>query len=189
MQGKEKEMTKKRGFSILVLVFGLVLMGCPTEEEPGGGPDSPPPTSFTDVQLYTLSGTTFAAYSGNNSIQTVAGFMEMNSSRSDSIGPIGSISVDGKLTLNLPDSVADAYLYDFSPADGEVKGGALVTSPALSLRRSDGVALLTGYFNKAGSVTPNGQLIPFTKGWNYFINGFYPVTDLSAYKWVIVEEE
>jgi hypothetical protein len=109
--------------------------------------------------------------------------MENETDPSD-IGKIGSISADGKLTLNLPDTVQDDKLHDFVE---RIKGGYLSTTPGLYLFESSDPqnnALSIMYFNKEGSTSIDDQTVTWTKGWNYFKDTSL-VTDTSSYKWVI----
>jgi hypothetical protein len=124
---------------------------------------------------------------------TVTGILiEELGNNPNSIGNIGSISADGKLTLNLP-SVEDGKLFQIGGDDDipeELKGfryGMLVTTPALSLVNSNGDESLQLFY--ANKTPPLQELLaPFfrnmPKGWSYLGNRGI-VTDLSSYKWVI----
>ncbi|MDR2741354.1 MAG: hypothetical protein LBB98_04280, partial [Treponema sp.] len=176
------------GMAALALSFGSVLAGCDNGTPSDGDPQT---ISISEVQLYTTTGN---AYPGSGTVQTVTGTVfqsfsvpvggspaeqepEYNfhdgSGQGHSIGTIGSISADGKLTLTLGE-LSDADLFD-AGMDG-VKYGMLVTSPGLLFAKSHEDDLVLVYINK--DYTIDGQSVK--KGWDFGGN-----TDTSGYKWVI----
>jgi hypothetical protein len=173
------------GMLATVLAFGLALAGCNPESDPV--PDAKT-ISISGVQLYTTTGNT---YPGNGSVQTVTGTVFQGfsigssggqepeydfpdgSGQGHSIGTIGSISADGKLTLTLGE-LLNADLFD-ADRDG-IKYGMLITSPGLLFAKSPEDDLVLVYINK--DYTIDGQSVK--KGWNFGGN-----TDTSGYKWII----
>jgi hypothetical protein len=153
----------------------------------GGGGDNPaPPQPVSGATIYTLSGTTFTPYTGTGSPQTVMVKMretEQPQLQPFDLGDYATISAEGKLTLNLPDTVPDNKLFDFVD---DCKTGLLITSPNLELYRSDGSARIDIiYANKSGSITTDDHTLSWEAGWNYFSHNT-PVNNISDCKWVII---
>jgi hypothetical protein len=183
-------MNKKLGFAVvaIVFIFGLILAGCADSKGDSAA------LTVKGVQVYTLSSGTFQEYAAPVTTLTVTGMLTAEGLRSVneddgeySIGNIGTISADGKLTLNLPSKVEDGKLFLLFSDDKEdipeeaygFRFGRLVTTPYLSLVNSDGEdTLQLEYLNKTLSFDL------WTKGWVY-LGRRGIITDLSSYKWVI----
>jgi len=187
-----KNTIKLLGVIAIIAAIGFSMTACP-EPEPEPEPDPAP--KFTGVQVYTLEDGVFTAYSGTGTAMDVKGFLSDNDSEHD-IGKIGTISGDGKLTFELPSTIADDKLFLVS----NEYGGNGVTKFALV------TLVLSGYsLDLLNSQTTNPVFFEYfdrdfsamglsvKKGWNYLEwsneNSSYSVIlDISNHKWVIDEE-
>ncbi|MDR1972999.1 MAG: hypothetical protein LBQ46_13890 [Treponema sp.] len=163
----------------------IVLAGCPTD--PGGGGTGGPPAA-TDVTIYTLNGEgELEEYTGTGSEQTVTAEMYLpagdDSPAPKSLGTIGSITADGKLTLNIPETVEDDSLFDGAVVGISGKIGYFDITPSLTLYAADG----SSFIDTIIYTTTAGYIVGYSsrKGWNYWGDDDAAVTDISAYKWVI----
>jgi uncharacterized repeat protein (TIGR02543 family) len=156
----------------------------------GGGAESLGQSySVTGKQLYTTTEDGMYEYHGTGIPQTVTGFMlnvgpdeDEESPAPIAIGPIGSISADGKLTLNLG-QVSDDKLFDFSvPGTNGVKVGLLGTLPELWLSASNESGAMLAYLNK----DINSAGVSAKQGWVLF--GEDSAVSISKYNWVIGEQ-
>ena len=184
-------MEKKKfwlGMLAAVLAAGLVLGGCKTDEE--SDPINLPPTVI-DVQLYTMSWNedqiVFTQYTGTGATQTVTGKIQRRSGEASSIGTIGTISADGKLTLNIPASIEEGMLMDISEEAGiaGLKQGILEMAPHLYPVNDRGDYIIFGYFNRSGTF----EDISFYRGWNY-IGEEGVLSNIDGFRWIIwIDEE
>jgi hypothetical protein len=190
------------GILALALVFGLMLTACDDnngddgdnngsnnsgDDNSGGGDTNDPPAGATGETLYTYNGKTGLGdvYQGNGAVQKINAMLSGPNSSPTSIGEIGSISADGKLTLSIPATIDDSKLLPFG--DGGVLVGGLATEPSLYLAKGED-ALEIMYFNQAFDYTISGTSLSLKKGWNYVSGSGTVVTDTSGYKWGIREE-
>jgi hypothetical protein len=181
------------GFAVLLLAAIFTFNACDNSSTNNNEEDVIPPPASSDATIYTLSGTTFTEYKGNGKSQDVTAIF-VGASENDkpiSLGKIGTISADGKLTLdNLPVTVEDSKLHPvpsaYNPPSG-AKIGVLGITPSIMLYSSDGnSSLMIEYINKDGTITVNGSNLSFKAGWNYIQStNMTAVTDISSYKWVI----
>ena len=176
------------GMLAMVMAFGMAVAGCDdgstngngNENGSGNGNGNNPPTQPTVFTLYTFAEGIFIPYSGSGSEQNVTGTFLVTSGSLDNVG---TISADGKLTLNFPASVADNMLRDaYGDAVPGLRFGILKISPELEFVNGNGDSLSVEYYNKAFSSYGNS----FMPGWNYVGENFTPVTNTNGYRWVIV---
>ncbi|MDR2021221.1 MAG: hypothetical protein LBQ14_10715 [Treponema sp.] len=152
---------------------------------------------FKDVQLYRITGWSqesgdeksggadgFTNYMGGGGVQALTfriGNIEASgpSTQYKSLpGATGSISADGKLTMNLPAFIDDAYLFDMSNLLPGVRGGLFTSDPAVTPVRagaSPRTPSVFMYLNKAA--TYDG--VNYVRGWN--VGGGFPFNS-STYK-------
>ena len=174
-------MTGKNIFSGILataLVFvmsSVAFAGGATENEVGGST-----FSFNSVQLYRATG---RAYPGDGGVEQVEGYMNCSGSAYDgpSIGNIGLVSVDGKLTLTLPESIDDSKLEARGNNPNE-KIGILATFPPIEL------CLRTDLSRGTMLVYANGNFswmgIQLRKGWNLISSDDRVITNINDYVWV-----
>jgi hypothetical protein len=144
--------------------------------------------NITSVNLYTTDG---SLYTGTGTVQTVTGENSLPAD-SPSLGTIGSISADGKLTLNLPANPPESALYDVTEYAGSaLKEILLQTSPRLLLAKSGYDYLMVVYLDRNVS----GQGISAAKGWHYMKNNESNTSSSvvdnptgNGYVWVIISE-
>ena len=170
---------------VMILAFGMTVVGCDND---------PKEEKTTALQVYTLSGTTFTEYAGSGSEQEVTGWITDGPSEGSSLGKIGTISSDGKLTLELPSSIADNKLFELPQGYGDGKFAMarvfFGNGEKLELYNSSDVnkIIIFTYFSQ--NATANG--------WNYIetewgsgdnqIISQQVVTNISSHKWVITGE-
>jgi hypothetical protein len=158
------------GMLVTVLTFCMAVVACnkDDDDDDGGGSGG---VSAKGVQLYNPDG---SEYTGTGSVQDVNGILTpMGGSGTSDIGKIGTISPDGKLTLDLPATVADDKLFTEEGID--LKLGVLSN---FRLKKGEDSEAYITYFNKDFSE----QSITLKKGWNYF-TGNSTITDVTGYKW------
>ena len=165
------------GMLVMVLVFGMSVVGCDNSTTNGNKVPQ-----FVDVDLFTLEGSILNPYSGKGTSQAVIGWLSSDDEDSNLLGEIGSISADGKLTLELPDTVNENLLFP----GGLIKYAYLNTDPYLRLYNKDNTAitLVIAYYTQGFS--NYGATVK--KGWNFIIGEGSPpaiITDFSNYSWVI----
>ena len=133
----------------------------------GGGGN--PPLKVTGAQVYTLSGTTFTEYAGSGSEQEVTGWITDGPSEGSSLGKIGTISSDGKLTLELPSSIADNKLFELPQGYGDGKFAMARVlfghGEKLELYNSSDVNKIVIFTYFPQNATANGMSVK--NGWNY----------------------
>jgi hypothetical protein len=167
--------------SALALVFALA--SCDSDDSTGGGGG----ISVKDIPLKTSSG---GDYSGTGIEQTLTGKIAVFIDRMPvyyNIGSIGKISADGKLTLNLPDSIPDNKLYTPEEMSATLKAGSLETIPYIYPVVKDGEdSYIIMYMNKDYIYTPAGKTMAFKKGWNFVrYSAFEVTTDTEDMMWFI----
>jgi hypothetical protein len=164
---------------------GTIAAGTTNPVEAGGNSQSGLGGGTTNIQVYQSSGS--AEYSGNNLVVTGRLLSFEGGGYISGPIPIGFV-VNGKLTLSLPNSVADAYLFFDEETGDKIASIELVE---IEMVKDDYAAdeaeyggRPTGYF----MYTPNGGNL--TKGWNAYLSyamsfktlpGFYA----DGYKWRI----
>lgn len=170
------------GILAITLIFGLVVLGCVKGKSNSGNA-----RISRGVQLYNPVGT---AYTGNGALQVVNGWTDFNVG---DLGKIGEISPDGKLTLELPDTIPDNFLIDIGEG---FKWYLLETSPSITLANDNTALMLlysdsdfSGYdfYNNdfSGDFFFGESSVNLKKGWNYLDNDSLEViTDLTGYKWI-----
>ncbi|MDR2484052.1 MAG: hypothetical protein LBD55_01490 [Treponema sp.] len=186
------------GMSGLMLAFALILTGC----DDGGGGDGGGSFSVTGAPVYTATSSgggiytiSSVQYSGTGVEQPITGKSSKGGGSVSTVSiEIGFISMDGKLTLNLPANPPEEALIDAKEWLGvSAKLLILVTNPLVHLVKSDTrgqVALVYADQDDPGS----NKFPALKKGWQYVTadNGSAAtvITDPSAagYKWVVVRE-
>jgi hypothetical protein len=156
------------------------------------------PDPITGLQVYTFNGT-FSEFSGTGSELEVTGLVTDGPSHGSSLGKIGKISGDGKLSLELPNTIADDKLFliptefggdgttKFCMVNFIVSGG---TYNKLYLYNSSNTNrdVIFQYFDRDISV--NG--LTAKKGWNYIEHENFTnqqiITNISTHRWVIIQE-
>ncbi|MDR2485370.1 MAG: hypothetical protein LBD55_08245 [Treponema sp.] len=184
------------GMSGLMLAFALILTGCGDSGGGDDGGDGGGSFSVTGAPVYTATSSGGGIYT-ISSVQYSGPVLQITGTNyldpSISIGNIGSISADGKLTLNLPANPPESYL-----ADAPVQYG--VSAKLLSVSTTPRVALVKSGIR--GNITllyadrddPGSSNFPsLKKGWQYLVGGtetLTVITDPSAagYKWVVYQE-
>jgi hypothetical protein len=199
------------GMLAMVLTFGMTAVGCDDgsggDPETGGnsggnsGSGSNPPLNVTGAQVYTYdddgdSERTYTAFAGTGTAMDVKAFTLSFIPNDDSfydLGIIGTISGDGKLTLELPSTIADDKLFPMTDeSGGNVKVGWVnldVSDGAYELGlENDSGGVIIEYFDR--DINSTGYSVK--KGWNYFVLTNYDdppqiISDISNFKWVIYE--
>jgi hypothetical protein len=158
---------------------------------------SNPPLKVVGALVYTYyDDGEYTAFAGTGTAMDVkaliTSFTPGDDARHD-LGPIGTISGNGKLTFELPPTIADDKLFplpDEYGVNGKVGWVYLVVSDGayeLDLKNDSG-AVLIEYFDR----DINAMGISVKKGWNYFVLSSYDdppqiISDISNFKWVIYE--
>ena len=167
---------------------------------PGG---SNPAPKFTAAQIYTLDDDgVFTAFSGTGTEMDIEGFMNDNYGQYDNLGKIGTMSSDGKLTFELPSTIADDKLF-LVPT--EYGGNGVIKFVLVNIRvysdNSDVGKLLELYNSSNTNKEVNFQYydrdfsvmgLSIKRGWNYVEMNWDDdspqiIFDISNHKWVIEE--
>jgi uncharacterized repeat protein (TIGR02543 family) len=147
----------------------------------GDSNGAPPQVNNVDLYTFTEDGGVGGKYTGTGVPQEVlAGTKNSLKLEDMDLGPIGSITTDGKLTLTIPATIPDDQLY---PVGGTVPGCSLGMAPNLYLAKEMQQVFLV--YMKDADIA-NGA--SFKKGWNYLVfKDSYAevITDISGYTWVI----
>lgn len=152
---------------LLTMTLILLLAGCSQLE-------SEIPTNISDVDIFTQSSKGKSLYNlPETPIKGVLGGKD--------IGFVGTISSQGKLTLNLPDDISDDIL-DSRP-NTNVKGGGLTTIPDIKLWKNDNDFLHLVYMNS--DYKENGT--EYKKGWNFATNEHKKAKSADGYKWIFMD--
>ena len=128
------------------------------------------PGKVTDADIYTLSSNIKQLYAGEEI--SIQGFLD-----GKQIGEIGKITADGKLTLDLPEKVADDLLT--SREGTNVKGGTLTTKPEIHPWKSADDIMVLVYVN-----APMGD---YQTGWNYANMKHEMVPSTEGYTWIVMD--
>ena len=160
----------------------------PTPPVQSGGP------KVTGAQVYTYDydDDEYTAFAGTGTAMDVKCFIiGFSDDSSYDLGTIGTISGDGKLTLELPSTIADDKLF---PVPNEYGGNGKVGMVHLDVSdgayrvvlKNDSGGVFIEYFDSAINVMG----LSVKKGWNYFHareNDFTIISDISNFKWVFEE--
>lgn len=94
------------------------------------------------------------------------------------IGEIGTITADGTLELNIPETIPDEQL---DTQEGtNVLGGTLTMTPGIFPWASDEDMMVLVYVN--------ADFGEYKQGWNYANMSHNMVPDTEGYKWVIMDD-
>jgi hypothetical protein len=150
------------------------MTGCPTN---GGDDDD---GTIKDAKMYTVDGGKIVEYKGDGTKVDLTGYLSGGGDDEEPLdNPVGSISAEGKLTLNIPATIADGKLVDAGV--GGLKYAFLdvgnhPTGIYLTLVKAnagddfdDAPEVSMGYYNKDYS-SDEGSV---KKGWSYsaYIDG------------------
>ncbi len=94
------------------------------------------------------------------------------------IGKIGTITADGTLELNIPETIPDEQLDTQEGTD--VLGGTLTMTPGIFPWLSDEDMMVLVYVN--------ADFGEYKQGWNYANMSHNMVPDTEGYKWVIMDD-
>lgn len=94
------------------------------------------------------------------------------------IGEIGTITADGALELNIPETIPDEQLDTQEGTD--VLGGTLTMTPGIFPWASDEDMMVLVYVN--------ADFGEYKQGWNYANMSHKMVPDTEGYKWVIMDD-
>lgn len=94
------------------------------------------------------------------------------------IGKIGTITADGTLELNIPETIPDEQLDTQEGTD--VLGGTLTMTPGIFPWESDEDMMVLVYVN--------ADFGEYKQGWNYANMSHNMVPDTEGYKWVIMDD-
>ena len=183
-----KNLVKLLGIIALMAIIGFSFTAC----DNGSGVDD----GSVNVEgvAFMYNG---ALYTGG-AIASLEGFVgefdHFEAEPTNSIGIVGSVSADNKLTLNLPADIADSKLINF----GDIKYGVLsVKSDDYLVDDFGGTVLITKGSNQALLMYSNQDITlsgySAKKGWNYLTPGSYTgaidalITDLTGWTYDIVE--
>jgi hypothetical protein len=187
-----KNVLRLIGVIAIAAVIGFSMTACPEPE-----PEPDPTPQFTALQVYILENGVFTLFPGTGSEMDVTGLLLGIDSQNEksSIGKIGTVSKDGKLSFELPSSIADDKLFlvpnEFG-GDGKTKFGMVgfVVSDdnysKLELFNSSNSSYYVQFIYTNSSITANGK--SFKKGWNYLEGNDQDgdaILDISSHKWVI----
>jgi hypothetical protein len=154
------------GLLVIILAFSFTICDSGNNKNDDNG-ENETKIVIKDIQLYEyVDELLFNIYLGNGNEQTVIGKLVLEP-RGDTIfsfGEIGKISIDGKLTLTLPNNVPESNL---ATMDG-VKYGLLALDPFIYFITEDGHGLESIPFYSTGNITIEG--ISLKKGWNVINN-------------------
>ena len=168
-------MTEKRFLIVMVLVFGIMILGCEkTQSNSGNNRIS------KGIQLYNPVGT---EYTGNGTVEVVNGILHENPGRSfresSNLGKIGEVSPDGKLTLELPDVIPENFLFG---DDRFFRLGFLEISSDIVFSNG-GISLQLMYSDRDYLI--EDEDISLKKGWNYFDRENEQIlSNTNGFKWI-----
>jgi hypothetical protein len=166
------------GILVIILIFAMMVVGCAKSQS-----NSSNSRISRGIQLYNPIGT---EYTGSGTIQIVNGSLSPNYEYDEyygdsytersTLGKIGEISSDGKLTLEIPEIIPDNFLFS---GDDSYKYGFLEISPDISLT-SGNISLMLLYTD----VDFSWGGLNIKKGWNYMdFKNFQIITNLTEFKW------